>query len=61
MTVATAAPFTPIENTKMKSGSRMIFETAPIITAIMPTEEYPRALMNGVSVSVIRTGMEPIT
>ena len=35
-TVASAAPFTPMPNTKMKMGSRMMLITAPITVVIIP-------------------------
>ena len=44
MTVAMAAPVTPIWRTKIKSGSRRIFRTAPITTVAIPRPENPWAI-----------------
>ena len=44
MTVAMAAPATPIWKTKMKSGSRRIFRIAPMTTVAMPRPENPWAM-----------------
>jgi len=41
ITVAMAAPRTPIPKAKMKTGSRMRFKTAPIRTVIMPMRPNP--------------------
>ena len=46
MTVAIAAPRIPSEKTKMKTGSRMQFATAPMATDVMPVMAYPCALIN---------------
>ena len=46
MTVAIAAPATPISRTKMKIGSRMMFVTAPIRTESMPFLLKPCVMMN---------------
>ena len=45
MTVAMAAPCTPMSSAKMKMGSRMIFKTAPISVVTMPMRAKPWALM----------------
>ena len=45
MTVATAAPATPMPSTKMKIGSRTMLATVPIRMVIMPTPGKPWALM----------------
>ena len=45
ITVAMAAPRTPIPKTKMKIGSRMRFRIAPIRTVIMPVRPNPWELM----------------
>ena len=42
-----AAPFTPSPNTKINSGSSIIFATAPIVTENIPVVEYPCAFING--------------
>ena len=47
ITVAMAAPCTPIPNTKMNNGSSRILHSAPIVTVTMPTRGNPCALMNG--------------
>ena len=41
MTVARAAPLTPRCRTKMKTGSNIIFKTAPIKTVSMPVLAKP--------------------
>ena len=41
MTVATAAPATPILNTKMKMGSRMMLITAPVPWVYMERMLWP--------------------
>lgn len=43
--VARAAPCTPMLNTKMKIGSRMMFATAPKITVIIPMRPNPWELV----------------
>ena len=45
-TVASAAPCTPMSNTKISSGSSAMFTTAPITTVSMPRFAKPCALMN---------------
>ena len=45
ITVATAAPLTPIPNTKMNSGSSATFVTAPITTVSIAVAEKPCAVM----------------
>ena len=45
MTVAMAAPCTPMSKIKMKTGSRMMFKTAPIRVVTMPMRAKPCALM----------------
>ena len=45
ITVAKAAPCTPILNTKMKSGSRIILEIAPITTVSIPIFAKPWAVI----------------
>ena len=47
ITVASAAPWTPISSTKMNTGSRTIFTTAPSPTVIMPISAKPCALIKG--------------
>ena len=47
MTVAIAAPFTPRPRVKIKTGSNIILETAPINTDFIPLVEYPCAFMYG--------------
>ena len=41
MIVASAAPLTPMPNTKINSGSRTIFATAPRSTVYMPMRPNP--------------------
>jgi len=43
--VANAAPFTPNLNTKIKIGSKMIFDPAPMNIEIMATLAFPSALI----------------
>ena len=43
--VARAAPFTPMRNTKMNSGSSRIFSTAPMSTEHMAGMAFPWALI----------------
>ena len=45
ITVAMAAPRTPISNPKIRTGSRMIFMTAPRRTVIIPIFPNPWALI----------------
>ena len=45
ITVAIAAPFTPIFNTKIKSGSKAMLITAPQITTSIPVFGNPSALI----------------
>ena len=46
-TVAIAAPSTPSPRRKIRIGSRMILVPAPMMTVVMPTVEYPCALIKG--------------
>ena len=57
--VARAAPRTPIPNTKMKIGSRIIFAAAPIITESMPVFAKPWAVINAFIPSVSCTKIVP--
>ena len=45
ITVASAAPLTPMSSAKMKIGSSTMFRTAPISTVSMPLFANPCALM----------------
>ena len=45
ITVASAAPATPILNPNMKTGSRTMFMTAPIITESIPSFAAPCDIM----------------
>ena len=45
MTVATAAPLTPIPSPKIRTGSRMILRTAPRSTVSIPVFPNPCALI----------------
>ena len=45
MTVASAAPATPISRAKINTGSRIILHTAPMIMEYMPTLGKPWALI----------------
>ena len=41
ITVATAAPATPMSKTKMNNGSRAMLSTAPSMTVAIPSPEKP--------------------
>ena len=58
--VASAAPRTPIWNTKIKIGSRTIFKAAPIRIVSIPIFPKPWQLINGFSPSEIITNGVPI-
>ena len=45
MTVAIAAPCTPILNTKMKIGSKITFKTAPSTIEVIAYLGFPSALI----------------
>ena len=45
ITVASAAPRTPRPSTKMNSGSRAVFKSAPMSTVFMLTVAKPCAVM----------------
>ena len=51
-TVAIAAPCTPRSNTKMKSGSSTMLQSAPMSTVSMLTFANPCAVMNAFIPSV---------
>ena len=59
MTVANAAPLTPIPKAKMKIGSRIILTTAPITTVSMLIVVFPWAVIKAFIPSVICTHMVP--
>ena len=59
ITVAIAAPQTPICNTKIKTGSSRIFNTAPTVTEHIPATAYPCALINGFIPVAIIEGKVP--
>ena len=46
ITVAAAAPTTPISSTNMNTGSSTMFTTAPSMTEIMPFLAKPWQMMN---------------
>ena len=58
--VASAAPLTPIWNTKIKIGSRTIFRAAPMSTEPIAVFDCPCAVINGFSPSTICTQIVPI-
>ena len=60
MTVARAAPFTPMFSRKMKMGSRTMFTAAPSTTVIIPTEPNPWALTKGFMPRLIITNKVPM-
>ena len=47
ITVATAAPLTPMSKTKIKTGSRIIFATAPITIESIAVPAKPCAFIKG--------------
>ncbi len=57
--VASAAPWTPRPRTKMNSGSRIRFSTAPMSTVSMPVFANPWAVINMFSPSVSCTNTVP--
>ena len=59
ITVAKAAPFTPMSSQKIKIGSRMIFRKAPISTEPMAIAGRPWALMKEFSPVEISTKIVP--
>ena len=59
MTVAIAAPLTPIFSLKMKIGSRIMLASAPRITVIIPIRPKPWALIKGFMPRLIMTKMLP--
>ena len=59
ITVAQAAPFTPILKAKMKIGSRIRLMTAPSTTVIIPIFPKPWALIKGFIPRLIITGIVP--
>ena len=59
MTVASAAPRTPISRPNMNTGSRIILDTAPISTVYMPVLEKPWAVMNAFMPRVSCTNIVP--
>ena len=59
ITVARAAPFTPIPNLKMNTGSRTVFISAPISTVIIPVFALPCAVINAFIPSVSCTKTVP--
>ena len=59
ITVASAAPFTPMSSRKMKIGSNTMLTTAPTATVIMPMRLKPWALMNGFIPKLIITKRVP--
>ena len=54
-----AAPWTPMCSTKMKSGSKIRLITAPRRVVIIPVLPKPWALINGFMPKPIITGMIP--
>ena len=59
ITVATAAPFTPIPRPKIKMGSRMIFATAPISTDSIAVPGLLWQMMKAFSPSASSTNKVP--
>ena len=59
MTVATAAPCTPISQTKISMGSRIILQTAPTTVVIMLNLANPCVVINGFSPMTIITNTMP--
>ena len=60
ITVAIAAPLTPKLKKNINNGSNMRFITAPIATDVIPTVEYPCALIYGLSPTANIEGRVPI-
>ena len=60
ITVAIAAPLTPILNTNINTGSSIIFAIVPINTVNIPAKEYPCAVMNGFRPALIIDAAVPI-
>ncbi|CCY64343.1 unknown [Prevotella sp. CAG:1124] len=60
MTVATAAPLTPMPNANMNRGSSAMLSTAPISTEYIATAGRPCALMNVLSPVDSSTNIVPI-
>ena len=59
MIVARAAPFTPMPNPKIKIGSKMMLQTAPMVTVSILVFENPWAVMNMFMPNVIWTKIVP--
>ena len=59
ITVASAAPRTPIFSANINSGSSAIFTTAPIRTVSIPAVAKPCAVMKAFSPSVSSTNTVP--
>ena len=59
ITVATAAPCTPMRNPKIRMGSRMMLQTAPTTVVIMLNLAKPWVVMNGFSPITIITKTVP--
>ena len=59
MTVARAAPFTPMPSRKMKMGSSTRLSTAPMTTVIIPVRPKPCVLMKGFIPRLIITNRVP--
>ena len=59
ITVASAAPLTPILSPKINIGSSTIFDTAPIITVTMPIFAKPCAVINAFMPRVSWTNTVP--
>ena len=57
--VAQAAPGTPMPRAKMKMGSRIMLETAPMRTESIPVRAKPWAVMKAFMPRVISTKMVP--
>ena len=57
--VAKAAPCTPMPNTKINTGSKRMFVTAPMSTVSMPVRPKPWALINWFMPRLIITKMLP--
>ena len=61
MTVAIAAPRTPMPNTKMNTGSSTTLSTAPISTVFIATLALPCAVINPLRPSAVITKIVPST
>ena len=59
ITVATAAPLTPMLSAKINRGSSTMFNTAPMSTVYMPVLAKPCAVMKAFRPSVICTKIVP--